>query len=323
VLAVSAPLAVFIGVVWSDLPVGVMAGCLIAATTVLLVRADAVFLSTWGVPTPSVLFEAKYTQTPYDFHYYTLGNPNHTAGWLLIAVTLSGLWVADRSLGTAHRAALGVALGVTALTLVLTYSRLAIATAIAIGVIALVRLTPRTRVRWATLAATALVVLIGMAANRTYLRSLFGTSSDATIPERLGSLGDGLIALAGDPFTGVGLGRFGPESGFVPAHSSIIQAAAEMGVLGLCALLLLSYGIVAHGIRVVRASGWAGLGPAAAVAVATYAIYAAFAASANEGLYSGYNAVWGLTAACVLGVSLRIEAEREPAPGRAARVPRS
>ena len=94
-------------------------------------------------------------------------------------------------------------------------------------------------------------------------------------------------------------------AGYLHAHSSIIQAGAEMGVLGLCALTLLTGGVIWSAMRVVKADGWFGLRPAAALAVAIYAVHAALAEPASEGLFNGYTAVWGLTAATLLAVSLR------------------
>ena len=141
-----------------------------------------------------------------------------------------------------------------------------------------------------------------MAASATeYVRTLFSTDSNATIPERLGSIADGLETLARDPLSGVGLGRYGTEGGYMAAHSTVVQAAAEMGVLGLAALLLLSGALVLHAVRVVRAEGWLGLRPAAAVAVAD-TVHAALAAPANSGLYVSYVSIWGLTCALLIGL---------------------
>jgi O-antigen ligase len=122
--------------------------------------------------------------------------------------------------------------------------------------------------------------------------------------ERASSIGDGLIALAEHPFTGVGIGQFSAAGGQITAHSTIVQAAAEMGLLGLWALTLLTGAAVVHAVVVVRRDGWLGLRPAAAIGLATYALHGVMAAPANEGLYSGLLPVWGLTAALMLVLSL-------------------
>jgi O-antigen ligase len=323
VLAVSAPAAVLFAIARADLPWRVVVGAFLAVSCALLLRADVIFLLDWGVPTTGDLYQAKYSNFPYDFHYYSLGNPDHTAGWLLIPWTIVAFWLFERGLSRQVRAALAAAGMILIASLLLTYARFALATAVVIGVLAVLTGPLPSRRKAAAVALIGALVVGGIATNVQYLASLFATNSNASVPERVRSLADGIAALGSNPLTGVGLGRFGPEGGYIAAHSSIVQGAAEMGALGLSALLLLTYGLVAHAVRVVRGSGWHGLGPAIALAGAVYAIHAALAASANEGLYSGYVSVWGLTTALVLGLSLALEHARASKVDRAATVRRS
>ena len=98
--------------------------------------------------------------------------------------------------------------------------------------------------------------------------------------------------------------------GYFPAHSSIIQAGAEMGVLGLCGLVVLTTAACAHAVRRVRADGWFHIGSAAALAVAVYVLHAAMAAASTAGLFSGYNVAWGLSASLLLALSFMSDTEQ-------------
>ena len=295
VVAITAPALLLVALLHARLDPSWMAVGLLVSASVLLLRADTVFLRDWGFPTTAKLFAAKYQNVAYDFHYYTLGNPDHTAGYLLMPLTLASLWVLSTRLRPAARIVIAATGAVAMATLVITYARFATATGVAVLVLAALAAPVARWVRVILVGCIAALAVAFVISAFDYLTELLSTSSDASVPERVSSLKDGLIALADNPFMGVGLGQYTSDHGYFPAHSSIIQAAAEMGVLGLCGLLLLTGGTILHARAVVAADGWLGLRPAAAVAVAVYALHAALAAPSSSGLFSGYVSVWGAT----------------------------
>jgi O-antigen ligase len=302
VIGVVAPVLLLVALLRSRLDSRLICGGFLAAVTLLMLRAIAVFLADHGLPTRSKLESAKFTNQPYDFHYYTLGNPDHTGGFLLLPLALALFWALDSRLSWRSRLLLLGAAAVTFGGIVLTYARFATANAGAVILLAVAMLALRRRTRFAA-SVTAAVVAVGVVlAALPYVAEILGGKS---VSERVQSLADGLAALADHPLAGVGLGRFGDAAGYLHAHSSIIQAGAEMGVLGLCALTLLTGAVIWSAIGIVKADGWFGLRPAAAVAVAIYAVHAALAEPASEGLFNGYTAVSGLSAAMLLAVSLK------------------
>jgi O-antigen ligase len=306
VLAISAPMLLFVGLIHARLDSRWIAVGFLAAVTVMLLRADAVFFRDWGLPSVADLEAAKYQNVAYDFHYYTLGNPDHTAGFLLMPFTLAAFWAAGETrLRGWCRGLLVCAAGLVGVTLVLTFARFAIASAVAVLVVLALAVPAGRRIR-AALLATVLTVAAGLlVVSVDYVAQLLNADRNASVPERVGSLKDGLITLADHPFTGVGLGRYSTDSGYFPAHSSIVQAGTEMGVLGLCGLVVLTLAVCAHAARMIRRHGWLGLPSAAALAVAVYAVHAALAASSSSGLFSGYISEWGLSAALLLALSFK------------------
>lgn len=307
VVAVAVPILIVYSLSHADLHAPTLLGSFLGMTTVLLLRADVVFFSTSGLPTPGALFEAKFSNTAYDFHYYTLGNPDHTAGFLLMPLALAVFWSLDRKLGRLPRLLLLGAAAVTLLTLTLTYARVASLTGLALLAVAVSVAPTRPRTRRVLQLGVACIAIGFLVAASSYLVDLFSTERSASAPERITSVKDGLVMLSEEPAAGFGLGQYGPAGGYTPAHSSIVQAGAEMGVLGLAALILLTGSLVVHATSVIRGFGWRGLGPAAAIAAGVYALHAAVASPASEGLYSGYVSVWGLTVALLLGISLRFQ----------------
>lgn len=303
VLAISAPVLMFVGLVHSRLSPRWLAAGFLLALAVMLVRADAVFLRDWGLPGPAELNAAKYQSVAYDFHYYTLGNPNHTAGFLLLPLCLSLFWAFGSRANRRWVPALAIGAALCGFSLILTYTRAAIAAAIVLVILLVVVLPAARRTRMALFAAIGVLTIGMIATSLDYLTKLLDTDRDASVPERLLSLKDGLITLADHPVSGVGLGQYAADVGYFPAHSSIIQAGAEMGVLGLCGLVVLGVAACAHALRRIAEHGWFDLRSAAALSVAVYALYAAVAAPATAGLFSGYNAVWGLTASLMLALS--------------------
>jgi O-antigen ligase len=279
----------------------------VAVTTLLALRADAIFYQQNGLPTPSSLFAAKFVSQPYDFHYYTLGNPNGTAAYLLIPFLCAiGLALSSR----ARRALVGNLAAATVLgaTLVLAYTRSAVVVAV-VAALTLVAssdvLRPRLRIVACAVFTLGTGAVFTLAFSSSYFTSIFSTASGASGGERLQSISDSIGIIGDHPFTGLGLGMYSALSGYLPAHSSVAQAAAESGVLaGLGLLALTVWGIV-RWVRLRRGTGPRDARTIAAAAVAVYLVYCGFTGGASAASFSGYLAVWGLTAALMLGLAAR------------------
>jgi len=304
VTAVLAPAAVGVGVARSTISARVVVTCLLLACCLVLIRADLIFVQLYGLPTPQTLYEVKFSNRPYDFHYYTLGNPNGTAAWLLMPLALALFYVG----GPLRRESRVVLVGVGVLiasTLVLTYSRSALAAGILLVIGALVAIPMARAIRCAII----VVLVVGVVAfalsptNREYLSVVVSTDQVSSASERYTSTVDGIEVALDHPLTGVGLGRYNAQTGHVPAHTAAAQAAAEMGVFGVLGVSLLTLGSVMLAVRLIRARGCGHPRAAAAIAAATYLVFNVFNAGASEGLYSGYVSVWGLTLALLLGLA--------------------
>src|SRR5262249_38797521 len=74
IVALLAPIGLAWGLIRANLPLQLAAGTFLVTTTALFLRADFVFLREHGFPTPDGLFAAKFSNAPYDFHYYALQN---------------------------------------------------------------------------------------------------------------------------------------------------------------------------------------------------------------------------------------------------------
>ncbi len=324
ILCVLAPAALAFALLRGALPATAVAAGLVLATTVLCLRAGVVFVQLHGFPTAQALFNAKFQNAPYDFHYYTLGNPNGTAAFLLLPFGIAVGGATGGDLGrVGRRLALGAA-GVLGATLVLAYSRSAII--VAVVMVLVIGLTASGRARagnWARVAvglvAAALVVGIAIG-GWEYFSSLLSTAPGSSGDERIELTVDGLGRLAEHPLTGVGLGMNTPAAGYLPAHSSIVQAGAELGLLGLLGFLMLCAATIRLAALAIRApDGWSGTERGSAVAAATYFCFSALTGGASIGLSSGYNAVWAATAAVTLGLAARHDSVPVRAGSRAAR----
>ena len=306
VLAISAPIILVVALLHADVSPPALGLAFLVTSTLFLLRADVVFLRHWGLPTASTLRTAKLSDQPYDFHYYTLGNADHTAGFLLMTLVLAAFWAGQRGgLSRGLRALLCVIAAISLLTLFLTYARFAIVTAIiALGILIVV-IPVKTWSRFVLLSIIGGSTAIIAAVDWHYISTLLDTGAGSSGFVRTTSIENGLAALSSKPLTGVGLGQYGPATGIEPAHSAIVQAGAEMGVLGLLAIVLLTAALVGLAIRLIRRYGWLGLPSAAALAAANYAVHASLAASSSEGLYSGFNPIWGLSAALLVVIALR------------------
>lgn len=306
-----APALIFLSVRSGALHPSYMAGAFIAVLVVLLGRADLVFLSQHGLPTAQTLYDAKFSSRPYDFHYYTLGNPDETAAFLIIPLTLCLFWAMGRSTRTSTRRWLLLASGMILVSFFLLYVRLADLFAVA-ALIAAVLCSPwPTRIRWGIVGiVVAVFVAFGAASPGHYLLHVFQTSAGSSGAVRIGSLEAGWNALMHHPLAGVGLGMFGSRTA-VPAHSSILQAGAEMGVLGFLGLAATTVSLVWVAVRSVRTGEWLGFRGAASLAAASYVIYVALTGAAREGLMVGFISIYGLTLAMAAGIGVSASAETE------------
>jgi hypothetical protein len=299
-----APIALGWALRRTDVPLGLLAGTFLFVVVVMLVRADVRYVELNGLPTPKNLFTTKFTNSPYDFHYYTLNNPDQTAAFLLLPLTLAAAWgvSVQKRLG---RWLLALATVLIAATVMLVYVRFAMAVAFSVLVVALLNMPVR---RWIRLATVGVLVIATGAAAAIgnvwhYLSQVTSTGTSATGVVRATSLADGLKEMVHHPFTGAGVGRYGDFTSHVPAHSSLVQAGAELGVAGLIGASLFTLGVLFNVRAVVQRNGWRGLQPAAAIAAAVYWIHASLAGGSDLGLAEGFVSVWGLSLAfaCTVG----------------------
>lgn len=300
-----APALVFLAVRSGRLPAAPLAGAFVAVLVVLLLRADLVFLKEHGFPTSQALYQAKFQTHPYDFHYYTLGNPDHTAGFLILPLALCLFWATDRLTRLSTRVWLLFAAGVILATIALLYVRFADLAALVLVLAALLRSRWPRRVRWGLVtAAMGAAAVIAVRSPGHYLLHVFSVSGESSGAVRASSLGSGWHALWDHPLTGVGLGRFG-VGGAAPAHSAVVQAGSEMGVLGLLGLALMTALLVATAVRRLHTRTSGGLALAALVGAASQVIFMAVTGDAAEGLMEGYVSIYGLSLALAAGIGLR------------------
>jgi hypothetical protein len=311
-LGVVAPGCVFLAVRRGGIPPAVLAGSFLAGLTAVLAWADLVFLWDNGLPTPTKLFDAKFTSHAHDFHYYTLGNPDHTATFLLLPLTLGLIWLQDRGLSRRARGLLVAAAAVLLFTLLLLYVRLPMIVGFALLLVAVLRSGLPHRLRVAILvAALGGAAWMVVASPADYFAHLFSTSRSSSGGVRLGSISDGLRVLGHHLLTGVGLGQYGSTTG-VPAHSSVVQAGAELGLTGLLGLLLMTIALPVIAIVHCRGRRTPVLAKAALAGAAVYVLAAAVSAGADDGLFVGLVPVYGLTLALFAGIGLT----DDPAPMR-------
>jgi hypothetical protein len=297
-----APAVLFISARCGGLPANVLAGSFLGALTAALLRADVVFVQANGFPAPAKLYAGKFANQFYDFHYYTLGNPDHTATFLLLPLTVGLTWSTAQGVARRTRILLAVATFVVLITLVLLYVRVPLLVAAVLLIVALARLPWS---RWgravglgvAVCAMAAFVVL----SPHHYLTDV-GTGGHSSSEVRISSIGVGFRTFLHHPITGVGLGQYGSASG-VPAHSSVIEAAAEMGAAGLLGITVITIGLAVAAVRRWRPE----VNPLRQVALwgsAVYVLVAGFTAGANDGLFVGLISIYGLSLAIFAGIGL-------------------
>jgi O-antigen ligase len=301
IVAIAAPIAFAAGIARSGLPRAVLAGAFLAVVAVFLLRADLQFFRLNGFPSPSTLLAAKFRDQPYDFHYFTLGNPDGTAAFLLMPFALAVIWLASPNVRRRTRLLLAGSAMISGATLVLAYSRSALGWAVVISAVAILQAPLRRRLRTGLLAVLVLLSLCAVVVlNRTYLLGIFSGNSASV---RTGSITDAAGTFWSNPLTGFGLGMFNTVDGFVPAHSAIVQSAVELGLAGLIGAIALVWGATWTAWRRLRESP-GGLARAAAIAAAGYVIYCAFAGGASEALYSGFSSLWGFSLALMLAIAV-------------------
>jgi O-antigen ligase len=306
IVALLAPFAVAVGVARSTLTPALLAGSFLAAVSLFLLRADIQFIRLEGLPTSATLFAAKFRNQPYDFHYYTLGNPDDTAAFLLMPLGLALFWLSQAALTARVRALLAVLLVISCVTMVFAYSRSALAWSLGLACLAAMQAPLARRTRMALLGVVALLTVATLLAlSPNYLLDIFSSGEGSSGSVRLGSIAEALPVLRANPLTGFGLGMFNTVDGYVPAHSAIVQAGVELGVVGLAgAVLLLASSIALFWSRArLGLQARAGLPHAAAATAASYLLYCAFTGGSSEALYSEYVSVWGLSLALLLGLA--------------------
>jgi virulence-associated protein VagC len=304
-----APGVLFLSMRSGRLPIPPIAGAFLATLSMLLLRADFEFVHQYGLPTSQqVLFDAKFHTQAYDFHYFTLGNPDHTANFLILPLALSLFWALGRSTSVATRIWLLIASGIILLTITLLYVRFADLVALLVIVGALLSTPWSRRARWY---ASGLLILaaLGVAGLSPghYLLSIFKTGEETSGTVRLNTVSAGWHEFLHHPLTGLGLGQYNVAS--YPAHSSIVQAGTELGVFGFIGVALMTLVLVVAAVRRIRAGQWLGLSGAGLVAAALYAMYSVVSPAASEGLMIGFVSIYGLALALAAGIGLSPRAE--------------
>lgn len=309
--AVGVPLGLAAALHRARLDPTIVVGAFVLTTSLLLARADLVFLSSYGLPTGADLFAAKFQSSPYDFHYYTLGNPDQTAAFLVVPLAFTAFWAT----GTASpklRVVLVAAALFLFLNFVLVYVRVGMAFGVMILLAAVLGSSLHRRVRVAITVGllTACAVFAVSDQNRKYLGAAFSTDADASGIERLAGVLDGLRTTVEYPLTGVGFNRYAYGTGplgsdtAIPAHSAVVQAGAETGFIGMAALAIVVILVVGSGLRAARQACWRGLRAGAGVGIAAYGIQTTLVGGASNGLANGFNPIWGMAATLALVVAV-------------------
>ncbi|MEA2211526.1 MAG: hypothetical protein QOF83_1474 [Solirubrobacteraceae bacterium] len=295
-----APGLTLAGVWWSDIPRRLLAASWLLGIGLLLVRADIAFALKDGFPTPQTLFTAKYSNAPYDFHYYTLGNPNSTTAFLVMPLTFALLWSRGRELDSWARRSLAAVTVFLAINMTMVFTRTGIAIVVILAVFAL--LASPWRRRWQTWLVVAVLAGVGLwnPTLRHYFSDVAQQGQGSSGQVRVSSIKNGLDALIARPITGFGLGQHGVDVGFNPAHSAVAQAGAETGGAGALGVAIIMISVCLMAIQVGRRDRWRGLRAAGAASAAMFAVLSAAAGSTGEWLGSDATSAWGLALAVSL-----------------------
>lgn len=304
VVSILAPAVLMVSISRIVLPVETMCASFLAVTCGLLLRDDWVFARQYGFPTGTTLFHAKFSNVPYDFHYYGLQNPDGFATFILIPLALSAFWAVTADVTSGARALLAVSTVIAATSLLLAYARfdLLVGLAIIVGAITMAPTSKRARL---LVGGSVIALAVGFAisgSNASYIANLTSTNNSASTVIRGRSIVDGITVMARHPLTGVGLDRYGAISG-TPAHSAIAQAGAELGVLGLLSLTLLVVGLVRGAWLSAARRPWSSVSVAASLGAGIYAICTSVSAGARLGLLMDFVPIWGLSIAVLVAAS--------------------
>jgi O-antigen ligase len=133
--------------------------------------------------------------------------------------------------------------------------------------------------------------------------SLLRTSGET----RFDTLGPGLRAVVHHPVGGLGLGRSARAASHPPAHSALLQAGVEMGVLAIGGVGLLTAWCIVAAWCAIRSPGLEAMARGALVAMGLYALYTLVAGGVNAGLNNGLVSVWALTIALLMVIGVEAE----------------
>ncbi|HEY8640176.1 MAG TPA: O-antigen ligase family protein [Solirubrobacterales bacterium] len=309
-----------LGFLWAlrraDVPYAWLCGAFLATVCLLLLRADVVFLSDHGFPTGSALFQAKFSNQPYDFHYYALNNPDQAATFLIFPLALAAFWAIGERLERRFADALALAAAFLLINLGLVFVRAGAAFGVLVVVAAILASPMRRRRRLISAAAVilAVVAVVVTPSVWSYISKATDTAtSDASAVTRADSIADGTKTMLDHPLTGVGLGEYGTTRDRPPAHSTTVQAGAEMGVLGALGALAILTWLVRTAWRGLRRNRLRGLAGGAAVAALAYWVNATLFGGANIGFGNGFVAIWGMSLAIGVATASRA-ADAAPVP---------
>jgi O-antigen ligase len=299
ITAVVAPIALFVGLRRSAVPVRVVALVFAAVAAVLLLRADIVFFAQKGLPTGTHLLQAKQSYEPGDFHYYGLQNPVGTSIFSVTVLAFGALWFLREQQQMVRIVLAAVSL-IAILTLCLLYERIGILIGLLITGYVLLKLPGRRRwgIGGIAILIVALAIIAGTGPGVASQLGLLHTSSET----RSSSLGPGVRAIVRHPLTGNGLGWSSQAISHRVAHSSVIQAGVEMGVFGLAGVGVLTAGFLASGWRALRDGSLDGMHYGALVAAGLYALYTLIAGGVNAGINDGLVSVWALAIALLAAI---------------------
>jgi hypothetical protein len=301
ITAVVAPLALFVTLRRAALPHRPLAIAFAVTAAILLLRADVVFFIRDGLPTGDHLLRAKQSSEPRDFHYYGLQNPIPTAIFAVTVLAFVVLWVV-REPGRAVRGVLGVVSAVSLLSVYLLYERIALVIALALAIYLLTAFRVGTPWRLGALGClvAALAFIAATGPGFTSQASLLKTSGET----RFDTIGRGLRVVVHHPVAGLGLGWSARTASHQPAHSAVLQAGVEMGVLAIAGVGLLTAWCIVAAWRAIRVPELEPMARGALVAVGVYALYTLIAGGVNAGLNSGLVSVWALTIALLMVIGV-------------------
>src|SRR6202035_1878964 len=139
--------------------------------------------------------------------------------FLLLPLCLALFWLSQPALAVRVRALLAASFLISVATMVLVYSRSALAWSIGLVCVAVTQAPLAKRTRGALLGTVALLAVATLVVlNTSYLLSIFSSSDGSSASVRLGSLSEAGPVLWANPLTGYGLGMFNTPGGYVPAH---------------------------------------------------------------------------------------------------------